>query len=228
MQKVATAILLTSILTACQKTSEPPKADVGSVAASTSEIKKQSTPIAKTYDGPFGLAMGIPDKELSTNLGFTPATTMPYIFIGKPPKPVTGFAEFFAIALPSTGLCKTGAKSVLTNVNGSGDQIKEEADKIAGMLELKYGKPTSKFTYAKDTYKRNPEYWMLGLKEESVAYDYFWESKKANPALPNNIVQISLISRAQSISEGTVTLGYEFSNYEECTKEIKKMKAENL
>jgi hypothetical protein len=114
-------------------------------------------------------------------------------------------------------------------VNGTGDQIKAEADKLAETLEVKYGKYTKKYDFASESvYERNPQYWMMGLKEDAVTYSYVWRAVKKQSTLPNNISSIAVNTSAISSSAGAASIIYSFSNAGECFEEIKKNKSSNL
>ncbi len=220
-------MLITVLLCACAKQDEV-AATSKSVAVAPTTAEATKPPISttqKTYDGPFGLSMGIPLTELVGTMGFK-GSEDPFFYEGNPPKPVDGLNSYFAIATKKQGVCKIGASIDVTVVNATGDQIKAEADKVAELLELKYGKYTKKHDYAgQEVYKRNPQFWMMALKEEAVVYGYFWNST-AN--LPNNIKSIGVTSNATSLSSGYISIQYEFNNFKDCQSEFKSKKSSNL
>jgi hypothetical protein len=189
--------------------------------------KVEAKPKSKSYDGPFGLAMGITIPELEKQLSFTASPNKSGLLYGEPPKPSSNFTAYAVLATPNAGLCRILASVNFSTVNGSGDQLKEAADKFAELLELKYGKPSSKTEYfGQDVYRRNPQYWLMGLKEDSVAYGYEWEKKKS--PLPNQLREIEITTNADSINSGYIMIKYTFENYDDCKKEMNAVKAENL
>lgn len=97
------------------------------------------------------------------------------------------------------------------------------------MMAVKYGKHSDKVDFVKeDVYRRNPHYWMLGLKEESVVYAYDWEAAKIATNLPHMLDNIEIAANASSTSEGYVTVRYTFKNFEKCAEEMRAQKAANL
>ncbi|MBC3920847.1 hypothetical protein H8L32_25505 [Undibacterium sp. CY18W] len=225
-----TVIAAIASLSACEKHEEPKtaassSATASAVAATTTAAK----PAVKTYDGPFGLAMGISDKEIHEIFGFTNTAEATHVYTGTPPKLGPGFTKYYVIATPVAGVCRIRAIKVINSVNDRGDQLKEEADNLASLMEEKYGKPSGKYnSIANDIYRRNPQYWMLGLKEKSVVYGYDWEKGKNTAALPNNIDSIDITVTGYSLDSGSVGVTYDMTNFKECEKEYKKAKASNL
>lgn len=220
-------MLITVLLFACSKQDEVAATSKSVTAApTTAEATKQPISTAqKTYDGPFGLSMGIPLKELVGTMGFK-GSEDPFFYEGTPPKPVDGMSTYFAIATEKQGICKIGAWIDVPVVNATGDQIKSEANKVAELLELKYGKYSKKHDYAgQEVYKRNPQFWMMALKEEAVVYAYIWNS---TTNLPNNIKSIGVTSNATSINSGYISVQYEFNNFKDCQSEFKSKKSSNL
>ena len=186
--------------------------------------------IIKKYEGPFGLAMGISAASLLEDFGFILASeSSTDYYVGTPPRPVAGLVDYFAIATAGHGICRVGASEDVGVVNGSGDQLKAAVDKLAAALEVKYGKETKKYDFAKeDVYTRNPQYWMLGLKEKSVFYAYVWGGTKGGAGLPYDLESIEVAPTATSLSSGYVSVRYTFSNFKECGKDMQKAKASNL
>lgn len=194
--------------------------------ASATVAPLQAKPASKTYEGPFGLAMGIQTKELVEDLGFE--YRVDTLYTGTPPKPVVGFDQYLVSATPLRGICKVIASKDVKNVSGSGNQLKAAADEIAEMVELKYGKHTQKYDFAsQDVYKRNPQFWMMALMRGEVTYLYAWTKGKAID-LPHDIRDIEVVAGSTSINDGYVKLMYIFSNSKACDDEIKRKKSANL
>ena len=215
------------MLNACGKV-EPQAKDASSPVqvASAPAAPVQVKPPLKTYEGPFGLAMGIQTKELVEDLGFQHRVDT--LYFGTPPKPAVGFDQYLVSATPLGGICKVIATRDVKNVGGSGNQLKAAADDIAEMVELKYGKHTKKYDFAsQDVYKRNPEFWMMALMKEEVTYLYAWTKGKTID-LPNDIREIEVVAISSSINDGYVKLMYTFSNNKACDDEIKRKKSTNL
>jgi len=200
-----------------------------SVEADSADASTAKSEAQKTYDGPFGLAMGISVAELQDVYGFRRDGKKLGYFVGQPPKPVSGMDSYFAVATKNQGVCKVGATIIVDPVNDMGDQIKTETDKVAELIQLKYGKYTDKLDYVKEDYYRiHPDTWMSGLHDQLVAYSYLWGHGKKSGTLPNNINSIEAVSVATSVFDGYVQISYEFSNFKDCLSEIKKQNSSNL
>lgn len=230
MNKLLTIFLTALSLVACQK--HP------SAAGSIEKTKSERAPVAsepqtatpvKSYDGPFGLESGLSIAELE-RMKFIADDNRPGLFDGHPPRPLNGAAaNYIVVASKAAGLCRIQASVDVPTANGSGDQMRSETDRVAEMMRVKYGKHSSKITYVReDVYRRNPQFWMMGLSEDSVIYAYTWEQGKTEKELPGNIQDIEISARASSISSGWVAIRYTFKNFATCQQEIKATKASNL
>ncbi|MFZ6655892.1 hypothetical protein [Undibacterium sp. TJN19] len=229
MKKLITLFAIVAVM-GCEKkgpvVEQAPIVPVKQAEVKPAEVKKVPQ---KIYEGPFGLAMGISTDELTRDIGFVKDADTSYFFTGKAPKPIPGVENYIAIALPNLGLCKIVASATYETVNDTGAQLKQGADKFKEMMETKYGAPSKKVDFAnQDVYRRNPQFWMMASKEDSASYGYLWLEKKDNLKLPNNIVSIGIFAQATSMKAGFVKISYEFSNFTECQKEMKKAKAANL
>jgi hypothetical protein len=184
---------------------------------------------AKVYEGPFGLAMGISIQELTDEFKFKSEPDTPNIYEGTPPKPAPGVTQYMVLASKEQGVCKVLGQLVVNPVNDTGSQIKSETDRVAEMIELKYGKYTKKYDFAsQEVYRRNPQFFMMALKEDSVTYAYSWENGKGGLTLPNNLSGIMIKAQATRTDRGYVQLTYSFSNEDDCHAEIKKQKSTNF
>jgi len=225
-------LALSCALVGCQK--EPSKSAAHNAAVSAPPTKSASTAVSiphevpKSYDGPFGLAGGMPIAEL-TQLGFKPVGSHPGIFTGTAPKPIDEVTEYIALATPDAGVCRINARVNIPVVNGSGDQVKSKVDQLAEIMAVKYGKHSGKEDYiSQEVYRRNPQYWMMGLQEDSVFYVYSWQSGKTQQQLPNGLQAIEVAANASSLDKAWASIQYTFTNFDACLQENQKRKASNL
>ncbi|MFZ6769411.1 hypothetical protein ACO0LM_20360 [Undibacterium sp. Di26W] len=226
-------------LAGCQKPAEP-KAGVStarasampgalSVASFEGQVATSQAAATLTYSGPLGLVMGITEAELTNKLAYSASDKVRHLYTGTPPRPMADFSDYFALATPLSGVCKIGGYARFDTVNGNGEQIRAAADRMAASLEEKYGKPSKKKdAISADVYRRKPQYWMVGLKEGSVSYGYRWAAGKTVKDLPDDIMNIIVYAQAETIHQGGVGVIYEFSNYADCQKELKKEKTTKL
>ncbi|WP_288379806.1 hypothetical protein [uncultured Massilia sp.] len=229
MSKIANVALLGAalILAGCTKQTPQTQAPVAPTPAAQSAALKMSPP-QKVYDGPFGLARAMSISEIK-DLGFTETEGVPNVFSGKPPKPAEGIDDYSVVAAPVAGACRISATVFVGTVNGTGDQLKAQVDRLAEAVEVKYGKPTKKFhQFAQEVYERNPQFWMLGLKEDSIAYGYIWRSSQSSGQLPSELKTIEVSAGAADTSAGYATVRYTYDNFDDCQKEFKVRKAANF
>ncbi|HBI70685.1 MAG TPA: hypothetical protein DDZ22_17270 [Massilia sp.] len=140
-----------------------------------------------------------------------------------------GIDEYAVLATPETGVCRIMASANVSVVNGSGDQIKEKVDQLAELMATKYGKHSSKTNYlGEDVYRRNPQYWMMALKEDSAIYGYTWKTGKTEVALPTDIDRIEISAGATQSDSGWAQIRYTFKNMDSCMKDSKNRKAASL
>ena len=232
----ALALLLAAcgVLSGCQKQAASTPAATRTAPATTPE-KAAAAPASptlavasKTYGGPFGLAASMPVAELA-RLDFKPIEANSTIFTGTAPKPMEGIDDYAVLATSETGVCRIMANANLSVVNGSGDQIKARVDQLAELMATKYGKHSSKIDYVgEDVYRRNPEYWMMALKEDSAVYGYTWKTGKTETALPADVDRIEISAGAMRTDSGWAQIRYTFKNMDSCTADNKKRKAASL
>ena len=212
----------------CQK--QPAEASTAKTSTPSKPEEKFPKPVVatKAYDGPFGLGTKMSLVELS-ELGFKQTDYSPTIFVGDAPKPMDGVNEYAVVATPQAGACRIIARVNVPLVNDTGDQVKEKVDQLAELMSTKYGRHSSKTDFVtQDVYRRNPQFWMMALKEDSAAYGYSWKTGKTEPALPADIDRIEIQALAVDTRTAWVSIKYTFKNFDACAAESKKSKAANL
>jgi len=230
MRKLLIIAAACAALIGCQKQQAQSSSQQASAGATSSTLAAPSNipASAKTYDGPFGLAGAISVAELE-RLGFKDAGRASNLYFGKPPKPLSDAGTYAVLATPAAGACRIMAHVDVKVVNGSGDQLKEKTDQLAELMAVKYGKHSDKVDYVKeDVYRRNRQFWMMGLKEESILYAYDWSAGKTEKPLPVDLENIEVAADTDSISSGYVAIKYTFKNFPACRKEIDARKANSL
>ena len=229
MKKLLMLAAVSAALAGCQKQSQPTgvQTSTGEKPSAPSALPAASTS-AKTYDGPFGLASALTIADLE-RLGFKGAGGTSNLYFGTPPKPLPDAGTYAVVATPGIGACRIIAKVDIKVVNDTGDQLKEKTDQLAELMAMKYGKYSDKVDYIKqDVYRRNPQFWMMGLKEESILYAYDWSAGKTDKPLPGDLENIEIGADADTTSSGYVTIKYTFKNFSACRKEMDTRKADSL
>lgn len=229
MKKSVAVAIASMALAACQKQSPPASVQASTNTPSASQVEPASAALsAKSYDGPFGLAASMSISDLEKR-GFKPADGTPNVYVGKPPKPLEDQGIYAVVATTMTGTCRVIARLPVDVVNGSGDQLKQKTDQLSDLMRIKYGKYTEKLDHIKqDVYRRNPQFWMMGLKEESIYYGYDWNANKTEKPLPGDIEKIEIAAEAINMDSGFVSIQYTFKNFADCRKELDTHKAQNL
>ena len=222
--KIFSFLAFSIILSACNNENSSKK-QITAVAeqkqvAATPAPKKE----IKTYDGPFGLAMGISIETLTKDFGFTSEIKNPLWFDGTPPKPSNLFANYWILAGKKTGICKIAAYTETIEFNDSGDEIKNKADKIADALSVKYGKAKN-YDYGNEYTKS--DLWALSAEHGNAKYSYVWD-KKTGQGFSEGLESISVDVVPQDFRTGFVIVSYAFDNFTECQNEKAELNSSNL
>jgi len=142
---------------------------------------------------------------------------------------VDGINEYVVLATPKAGVCRVQARANVSVANLAGDQIKQKVDQLAEVMAVKYGPHSNKTDLvSQDVYRRNPQYWMMALAEDSVTYSYGWSAGKTKQPLPADLDNIEISAGAGSTSSGWAAIQYTFKNFDACLKEEQQRKAANL
>lgn len=125
---------------------------------------------------------------------------------------------------PTTGVCKVVGVLNVANPDDFGDAHKAAYKRIVELVEGKYGPATNEFDTIRygSLWENGPRYWLMGLKSGDRDLMSFWFSEQgAN--LPKGIGAIGVTTNPKSI-----TLGYEFTNIDDCTEEKKRHESSDL
>ena len=222
--KIFSFLTFSIILSACNNENSPKK-QTSAVAgqkqvAATPAPKKE----IKTYDGPFGLTMGISIETLTKDFGFTSEIKNPLWLDGTPPKPSNLFANYWILAGKKTGICKIAAYTESLEFNDSGDEIKSKADKVAEALSVKYGKAKN-YDYGNEYTK--PDLWALSAEHGNAKYYYVW-NKETGQGFSEDLEGIILDVVLTDFRTGFVIVSYNFKNFAECQKEQTELNSSNL
>lgn len=222
--KLISFITFSIILSACNNENSSKK-QISTVTeqkqvAVTSPPKKE----IKTYDGPFGLTMGVGIETLTKDFGFTSDNKEPLLFDGTPPKPSNLFTSYLILAGQKTGICRILALTESLEFNDSGDEIKSKADKIAEALSVKYGKAKN-YDYGNEYSKA--DLWALSADHGNAKYSHEWD-KKTGQAFSEGLENISVDVVPQDFRSGFVMVSYDFDNFTECQKEKAELNSSNL
>ncbi|CAG2161350.1 hypothetical protein [Cupriavidus numazuensis] len=171
-----------------------------------------------SWDGPFGLRMGLSKAEVRAALSVMQETS-DTIVLGTVPKPYPLF-EAYGLIFGTPGLCKVLGLATNLQTDSGGFAARQRIDALASELEARYGKPYKKDFLMAGSIWKEPQEWVTALRKQERYYGYFW-SKASGAKLPAEIDSIGLNTTADQRDRVQVTLGYEFTNFSECLKETK-------
>jgi hypothetical protein len=221
--KLLSFIVFSLTLCACNNDSSSKKQSASPVEKKQITLAPTSTEV-KTYDGPFGLTMGISSEILIKNFKFNVDEKTPLWFYGQPPNPSNLFTNYHVFAGEKTGICSIIASTERIEFNDSGDEIKRRADEIAKAISIKYGKG-EQFDYGNESGRTN--LWAYSADNGNAKYSYAWEAKskvKLSKELEGIIVDVVPLD----YKIGLVTARYYFENSEQCDKELALTNSSNL
>lgn len=168
--------------------------------------------------GPFGLEMGMTKEQMKAlGISLTPDPKSPDWYITKrTPKGLEEFEEYHLWISPAAGLCKLYAIGRDVELNAFGDRLKTEFSEIREMLVQVYGAPEDYDFLRKGSIWDDPEEWAMSIVQEERMLASIWTDDKNK--LKDSIQAIKLEGHALKLSEGYLTLAYEFTNHNRCAQ----------
>jgi hypothetical protein len=163
--------------------------------------------------GPLGLDMGMSYELLNKSIQMKQVS--PYLYeTSSLPKGHFDFGTYLLLITPKHGLCKVVAvsKPIPTNVYGEG--LKKEFEKLESVLSQKYGQGKKFDLLNGGSIWNEQRDWMMGLRKKERTLVVFWQNDVSE--LPDNIYIIQLEASARSKEIGSIEIGYEFKNSNEC------------
>jgi len=165
----------------------------------------------QTYEGPFGLKMGLTYQQLKAIDPGIEKSEENYYKMTVVPKPHKSFEGYMVTISPKTGLCNIMAYGKDISTNGYGFDVSSEYKSVRDALESKYGKyneidflmPSSIWDEAKD--------YMMALYLDERILCATWPSESGDD-LSNSIKIILLQAKALNTSTGYLKLHYDFDN----------------
>ena len=221
--KSITSLLVIFSLAGCQK--DP---DTIQTQASPPPVQQVVTPKKPlTYEGPFGLKMGLSIEETKSLIsGISKSEESEWIYHADTvPIPHSDFESYSLRFSQTNGLCKISAIGKDIKSGDSGSEIKSVFNSLDESLSKKYGKG-KKYDFTSSKYE-SPEYWMMYLLKKNRTLTKFW-MKEYGSTLSNNLSAIQLNANAIDMSTGYLILNYEFENFSDCVDEAKSEKSKAL
>ncbi|MEJ3661628.1 hypothetical protein WD277_11715 [Pseudomonas fragi] len=192
--------------------------------ATTDPLNSDRLPPA---DGPLGLAGGLSKNLIERMTGETLQLSneaQSLYTMTRAPKANESFERYALVISPTVGLCQIRAIGKTISTNGYGHQLKSSFEEIENALTNIYGKPTKLDILMPGSIWKEPNDWMMGLRQNDRTFMVDWSGSKASP-LKNDLESIVMEARALGSDKGYFMLQYSFSNEPQCVAE-QKSKAE--
>jgi hypothetical protein len=178
--------------------------------------------------GPFGFRQGMTLAELQKVSKLEPASSPHMYRMRAAPKSHSAFEKYLVIVSPKHGLCKAIGIGEDISVNSFGEELISAFGKVESALKSKYGEESLKLDSVRPgSIWHEPNEWMMALKLHERVLTTVWTIEKG-ATLPPDIDTIGLEAKANSRSEGYVTLAVEFKNFDRCKAEYEQKRDDAL
>jgi hypothetical protein len=225
-QRKAVVCLISIIaLSGCQPNASP----ASTSAQAEHPAAPQPSPAAAhvTYDGPFGLRMGLSPAEAKAAIpsleesdqgqGIYRASSVPV--------PHPDFESYSLLFSQKSGLCKIVAIGKDIQSGDTGYEVRSAFDALDKAITSKYGKG-KKYDFTSERYD-SPEFWMMHLLKKNRTLAKIWSIEEGSN-LTSNLGSIALEAGATDMSTGYLVMRYEFQNMPDCVAEGEAEKNKGL
>lgn len=222
---LVTNLALAFFLVGCQKQTEPAPKERQEAVIATSTPAPPKPAVAQTYDGPFGLKMGLSKDQIEAMGIHFSIGEDGYLNTDKLQEPHSDFRGYSLLIGEKEGLCRLFAFGKEIDAGAFGTELLAKFDSLEKQLQDIYGKSFRNDFLRVGSMWNEPQYWMMGLLKKDRTLTALWTAQ-AGSALKEGIESVALSAMAWNGSSGNVILVYEFSNFAACKKSIdEKIKA---
>lgn len=222
---LAACLVAMFALSGCQQDASPG----GTPTPAETAVALPPTPVAArmTYDGPFGLKMGLTPTEVKAVIpSLEERDQGPGTYRSDSvPMPHPDFESYLLLFSAQSGLCKIMAIGKDISSGDTGFEVRSAFDDLDKAVTGKYGKG-KKYDFTSERYD-SPEFWMMYLLKKNRTLAKIW-SEKDGSALTGDLESISLEAKASDMSTGYLVLRYEFQNMSDCIAESETEKNKGL
>jgi hypothetical protein len=169
-------------------------------------------------DGPLGITMG--DKPEDLGCERLDGETVLYV-CKTVPRPYDGAAYYSVRSMPGTGICGIFIHGREVKTNAFGVQIRQAVDTVAADLAEAYGAGKKIDQLMSGSSWKDPQYWLIGLRQKERTYQYEWKSDK----LKHNVANVVAAAFTERSDQANVVVRFDFTNRAACETENKKAKA---
>jgi hypothetical protein len=202
-------------MTESQSANEKAPSNTGQQAVGKNSATTVSQPNVKPAalgQGPFGFEKGMTVQQVISlvGAGAIKSRKADHLVVTTAPKPHSAFEEYSLAFSPKEGLLKVVAIGKDIETDGYGLELQNAfADMVKG-VSAKYGLPETHDRHHGDLF-RDADQWMMALLDKDRVLISFWQ---CSPPV-NNVKMIEAEAVASSTSKGYVTVGFEFSGWNE-------------
>lgn len=216
--------ITTFILAGCDGSSKSPTAS--SVPAEQASHEEEEVAAGRitgrkkvVHDGPFGLRPSLSKHEIEAMFDLEALPDSPGVYYTEHvPSPHNAFEGYILVLGDKTGLCKVRGIGKSFQTGDAGIEIRSNFATLSDALTEKYGQGELTDIHTGGG-TGNSQYWTMNLAMKDRIYTKLW-TEKTGADLPENLIGVALEAQATGTNTGYLTLGYEFSNFELCMKEI--------
>jgi len=173
---------------------------------------------------PFGLRMGMTVRQLQRATGAVADSGLPGMYSSfRVPRSNPFINDYTFFVAPSTGLCAVSASGIPVRTDSYGTELRARFDFIQEALDQKYGPHKTVDELRKGSLWGDSHDWMMALflKDRVLRSGWLVAETNGNPSAPVRFV--ALKAQAKNSLSGFVHVSYQFSNFDKCLKELKKL-----
>jgi len=180
-----------------------------------------------TYDGPFGLNMGLSTAEAKAAIpDLEESDQGPRIYrADSVPVPHPDFESYSLLISQKSGLCKIVAIGKDIKSGDAGYEVRSAFDALDKAITSKYGNG-KKYDFTSQRHD-SPQFWMMHLLDKNRTLAKVWDNDEGSN-LTSNLTSIILEAGATSMSTGYLVMSYEFQNMSDCAAEAEAEKNKGL
>ncbi|QJR35214.1 hypothetical protein [Gemmatimonas groenlandica] len=182
---------------------------------------KQAATEVPVRDGPFGLSMGMSEQAAKAATSGWSMIEQGFFTVEKVPRTHDAFVSY-TLMFGSAGLCKIIAVGRNIESDAHGTVLMGSFKSLEDGVSEKYGKPSEEHNVLQTgSIWNDPQDFMMALLKKERLFVTLWE-KKADSMNIGHVKTIALQAHALDRSTAWLRVGYEFENFDACSKEVTK------
>lgn len=218
---LAACFLVAGCQSGQQATGPANQAEATEAPVSPMASTPEPQPKATSWDGPFGVQMGLTKQQVLDATGAQALPDRPFTYVASTaPRGHIDFPNYAYTIGNQAGLCSIVGLGDEFDTDSFGNAVRGRFASLEDALTKKYGEPTStNKSLASGSIWNEPRDWIMGLAKGERSYRVEWTASAAHP-LPDHLVLIRLGARAPRSDRGALGIWYQFENEPACDKEV--------